>query len=267
MRLGASVAYYTLFAIAPILLIVIAVAGSVFGDAAVRGEVVTQLDGLVGQEGATAIQALLQGAARDRNTPLATTIGFVTLTLAATGAFLELQSAFNTIWRAKAGGSSVKMFLLSRVQALGLVVAIGFLLLVSLTISAALGAFGGWLGRMMPGVPLLLEVANVLVSFMVITWLFALLFRFLPDTHVYWHDAIVGAIVTTILFSVGKQLIGFYLGRSATASVYGTAGSVVLLLLWVYYSSQIVLIGAEFTRLYGDARAHGALPDTSPTST
>lgn len=266
MRLGASVAYYTLFAIAPILLIAIAVAGMVFGAEAVRGEVVAQIDHLVGRDGAETVQSMLQGAARDRNTWIATTIGMVTLVLAATGAFLELQAAFNTIWRATASSKSkLKGFLLARARSFGLVVALGFLLLVSLVVSAALGAFGQWLERMAPGTPMLLGVLNFLASLVVTAGLFALLFRFLPDTTVAWRDAAAGALVTAVLFTIGKHLIGFYLGRSATASSYGAAGSVILLLLWVYYSSQIVLLGAEFTRLWAEDRL-GA-PSNEPAAT
>jgi membrane protein len=257
-RMGASLAYYTLFALAPILLIAIAVAGVVFGPDAVRGEVVAQIDDLVGTQGAEAVQALLQGAARDHNTTLATTVGIVTLVLAATGAFLELQASFNTIWRATpTPRSRVKDFLLDRARSFGLVVAIGFLLLVSLAVTAALAAFGSWLTRIAPGAPLVMAVLNWVVSFAVITGLFALLFKFLPEVPMAWRDALAGAAVTGVLFTIGKQLIGLYLGRSATASAYGAAGSVILLLLWVYYSSQIVLLGAEFTRLYGeDRRSH-----------
>jgi membrane protein len=264
MRMGASVAYYTLFAIAPILLIVMAVAGVVFGPEAVHGEVVTQIDGLIGTEGARAVQALLKGAARDHSTPLATTVGIVTLILAATGAFLELQASFNSIWRAEPmTQSKIKDFLFDRARSFGLVVAIGFLLMVSLTVSAALGAFGHWLERVAPGAPLIINTLNWVVSFSVIGGLFTMLFRFLPDTRVSWHDAAAGALVTAALFTVGKHLIGFYLGRSATASAYGAAGSVILLLLWVYYSSQIVLLGAEFTRLYSeDRRDRGAVAST-----
>lgn len=255
MRLGASVAYYTLFAIAPTLLIVIAVAGMVFGAEAVRGEVVAQIDQLIGRDGAETVQAMLKGAARDHSTWLATTVGIVTLILASTGAFLELQAAFNTIWRATpAKRSKVKDFLLDRARSFGLVISIGFLLLVSLAASAAMGAFGHWMERLWPGAPLLLGALNFVVSFAVTAGLFLLLFRFLPDARVAWRDAGAGAVVTAALFTVGKHIIGFYLGQSATASAYGAAGSVILLLLWVYYSSQIVLLGAEFTRLWAEDR-------------
>lgn len=266
MRLGASVAYYTLFAIAPTLLIVIAVAGMVFGAEAVRGEVVAQIDQLIGRDGAETVQAMLKGAARDHSTWLATTVGIATLILASTGAFLELQASFNTIWRATPPvRSKVKDFLLDRARSFGLVISIGFLLLVSLAVSAALGAFGHWMERKMPGAPVLLGALSFVTSFAVTGGLFALLFRFLPDAKVAWRDAAAGALMTAALFTVGKHLIGFYLGRSATASAYGAAGSVILLLLWVYYSSQIVLLGAEFTRLWAEDRR--AVPSTAPSST
>jgi membrane protein len=265
LRLGASLAYYTLFAIAPILLVAIAVAGTVFGDDAVRGEIVGQVNGLIGNEGAVAVQALLKGAALRGDSHLATIVGSVTFVLAACGAFLELQSAFNTIWRvtpSPASGGQVKAFVLDRLRSFGLVVAVGFLLMVSLAISAALAAFGAWLGRQAPGVPAVLTVLNSVVSLVVTSALFAMLFKFLPDVELDWPDVATGAVVTAILFAIGKHVIGLYIGQSSTASAYGAAGSVLVLLLWVYYSSQIVLIGAEFTRLYAD-RVRGRVPPSS----
>lgn len=268
MRLGASLAYYTLFALAPILLIVIAVAGSIFGVDAVRGEVVGQIDDLVGTEGARTVQALLESAWRERATALAATIGVVTLIMAACGAFLELQAAFNTIWRVKpTPESKVKAFVAARVQSFGLVVSFGFLLLVSLTVSATLAALGQWMGSAAGIWPMVVSIAHAVTSFVVITVLFALLFKLLPDVKLHWHDVFAGAVVTTVLFWVGKHLIGLYLGRSATVSAYGAAGSVILLLLWVYYSSQIVLIGAEFTRLYAEERRGPVQPETFATRT
>lgn len=258
-RLGASLAYYTLFAIAPVLLVAIAIAGAVFGAEAVRGQIVGQIDQLVGREGARAVQALLIGASQRKGGIIATVAGGITFLFAATGAFLELQAALNTIWRVKPRpGVNIKGFLLDRLRSFGLVVAIGFLLLVSLAVSAALAALAGWLDRRAPGLPVLWSVVNVLVSLGVITALFTLLYRFLPDVRLRWRDVAVGAFATAILFTIGKQLIGLYLGQSSTASSYGAAGSVVVLLLWVYYSSQIVLLGAEFTRVY--TRHEGSKP-------
>jgi membrane protein len=260
LRLGASVAFYTLFAIAPILLIAIRIAGLVFGPEAVRGEIVGQIDGLVGTEGGRAVQALLEGASRPHEGWLPTIIGGVTFVITACGAFLELQAAFNTIWRVTpAPDGQVRMFVVDRLQSFGLVVAIGFLLLVSLAASAAIAALGAWLGHRTSAVPIVLQALNIVLSLVVTTGLFALLFKFLPDVDLRWGDVLTGAVVTAVLFTIGKELIGLYLGRTATASAYGAAGSVVLLLLWVYYTSQIVLVGAEFTRLYAD-RTRGHVP-------
>ena len=266
-RLGASLAYYTLFAIAPVLLVAIAIAGLAFGAEAVRGEIVGQIDQLVGREGAQAVQSLLEGASQRRAGHLATILGSVTLMLAATGAFLELQTALNTIWRVKPNPNNVtfRAFVMDRVRSFGLVVAIGFLLLVSLAVSAALAALGTWLDRVSPGMPLVWNAVNVIVSLAVITALFTLLYLFLPDVKLRCRDVVVGAFVTAVLFTIGKQLIGLYLGRSTTASTYGAAGSVIVLLLWVYYSSQVVLLGAEFTRIY--THHEGRRPRPEPFAT
>lgn len=258
-RLGASLAYYTLFAIAPILIVATAVAGMVFGAEAVRGEIVGQLDQLVGRDGALAVQALLEGASQRREGILATVLGSTAFVVAATGAFLELQAALNTIWRVKPNpGAHLSAFLLDRLRSFGLVVAIGFLLMVSLASTAALAALSGWLARHSPAMPVVWSAVNVLVSLVVTTALFALLYRFLPDVRLHWRDVMTGAVVTAVLFTAGQQLIGLYLGQSSVASSYGAAGSVMILLLWVYYSCQILLFGAEFTRVY--AQRHGAKP-------
>jgi membrane protein len=260
-RLGASLAYYTLFAIAPILLVAMGIAGLVFGAEAVRGQLVGQIDHLVGREGARAVQSLLAGASEHKAGVFATVLGGMTFVLAATGAFLELQTALNTIWRVKPKpGVNFKALLLDRVRSFGLVVAIGFLLTVSLAVSAALAGLSGWLGRRAPGVPLLWDAVNLVLSLGVITVLFALLYRFVPDVRLRWGDVWTGAFVTAVLFTIGKQLIGLYLGQSSVASSYGAAGSVVVLLLWVYYASQIVLLGAEFTRAYASRRRSAPQP-------
>lgn len=259
LRLGASLAYYTLFAIAPVLLVAIAVAGLAFGPEAVRGEIVTELDALVGREGAQAVQTMLEGASRRQSGWLATIIGSITFVFAATGAFLELQTVLNTIWRVKPNpDANFTGFVRDRIRSFGIVLAIGFLLLVSLAVSAALSAANAWVDRHVPGVPVIWQILHTLVSLGIITALFAMLYRFLPDVKLEWKDVVTGAFVTAILFSIGKQAIGLYLGQSSTASSYGAAGSVIVLLLWVYYSTQIMLVGAEFTRLY--AAAHGSRP-------
>jgi membrane protein len=262
-RLGASLAYYTLFAIAPILLVATAVAGMAFGAEAVRGEIVGQLEDLVGHEGARAVQGLLEGASQRRTGILATAVGSLTFLIAATGAFLELQSALNTIWRVKrTPASHLHAFLLDRVRSFGLVVAVGFLLMVSLAVTAALAALNGWLASRAAGVPLPWSGVSLLVSLVVTTGLFALLFRVLPDVQLRWRDVTTGAFVTAVLFTVGQQLIGLYLGQSTMTSTYGAAGSVMILLLWVYYSCQILLFGAEFTRAYAERR--GMTLQTAP---
>jgi membrane protein len=258
-RLGASLAFYTLFAIAPVLLVAIAIAGAVFGPEAVRGQIAGEIEYLVGRQGARAVQSLLQGASQSKGSVVATIIGAITFVLTSTGAFLELQAALNNIWRVTPRpGVNIKAFLIDRLRSFGLVVSMGFLLTVSLAVSAALAAVAGWLERRAPGMPLLLGALDWFLSIAVTTALFALLFRFLPDVRLRWRDVTTGAFVTAILFTIGKQLIGLYLGQGSTASSYGAAGSVMVLLLWVYYVSQLVLLGAEFTRVY--TRRHGSKP-------
>lgn len=262
MRLGASLAYYTLFAIAPIVIVATAIAGMVFGAEAVRGEIVGQLEHLIGPEGARAVQSLLEGAGQRRAGIMATVLGTVTFVVAATGAFLELQGALNTIWRVEAKpGANVKAFVIDRVRSFGLVIAVGFLLLVSLTMTAAIAALSGWVARRSPSVPLVWAAINVLVSLGVTTALFALLYRFLPDVQLRWRDVTTGAFVTAVLFTVGQQIIGLYLGQSGVASMYGAAGSVMILLLWVYYSCQILLLGAEFTRVFAQREGTTPIPE------
>ncbi len=209
------------------------------------------MERLIGRDGAAAVETLLEGAARGGGGLLASAVGAATLGLAATGAYLDLQAALNRVWRVrpKARGLNLRALLLSRVRSFGLVLATGFLLLVSLVFSALLAALADWLGRAVPVSPFAMRALNVLLSGALAAVLFAFLFRFLPDVRLRWPDVWIGAWVTAILFSVGKELLGLYLGRSAIASSYGAAGSVIVLLVWVYYSSQIVLYGAELTRL------------------
>ena len=255
-RLGASLAFYTLFAIGPVLLAATAIAGMVFGAEAVRGEIVAQLDHLIGREGALTVQGLLQAAAQRQSGFVATLTGATTFILASTGAFLELQVALNTIWRVKPRpGGHLYAFVIDRLRSFGLVMAVGFLLLVSLAVTAALAAINAWLFRISPANGTLWGVINTVVSIIVTTGLFTMLFRFLPDVRLRWRDVTTGAVVTALLFTIGQQVIGWYLGQSTVASSYGAAGSVMVLLLWVYYSCQILLFGAEFTRVW--AARHG----------
>jgi membrane protein len=265
LRLGASVAYYTLFAIAPILLIAIALAGAVFGDEAVRGEIVGQIDGLVGRDGGAAVQALVEGARRRDTGALAATMGALTSLLAACAVFLELQAALNAVWRVRPAppASLVRSFVISRAQSFGVVLAIGFLLLVSLASSAALAGLGAWLSARVPGAETAVLILDWTLSLAVTAGLFTLLFKVLPDVELAWSDVAIGGVVTAMLFTLGKYGIGAYLGSSSTASSYGAIGSVLVLLLWVYYSAQILLIGAEFTRLYTE-RTTGHRPAPTP---
>jgi membrane protein len=262
LTLGAALAYYTVFSLAPVLVIVIAVAGAVFGPEAAQGEIVGQIRGLVGEEGATAIQSLIQSASRQGAGPRATIIGLLVLLFGSTSAFSQLQSALNTIWEVPPpthGGlwATVRARFLSFAAVLGT----GFLLSVSLVLSAAVAALGrfgwGWL----PAIGRVLELADFLGSLAVHTLLFAMIFKLLPDAAIRWRDVWVGAAVTAGLFSVGKLVIGLYLGRSELGAAYGAAGWVILVLAWVYYSAQIVLFGAEFTRTYqGSSPPHTPLP-------
>lgn len=253
-RLGASLAYYTLFALAPVLVVAIAIGGLVFGAEAMRGEIVGQIQGLLGREGAEAVQAMLEGASRPSSSIAATIVGIITFFLGATGAFLELQTALNTIWHveSKTDGSYLRALIMQRVVSFGLVVALGFLLLTSLLVSAALAAVHRYMGNAFPGVVVLWESLNVVVSLGVITLLFAMIYKVLPDVKLGWSDVWVGGLVTAGLFTIGKLLIGLYLGTASIASTYGAAGSVIVVLVWVYYSAQIILLGAEFTRAYVD---------------
>ena len=253
-RMGAALAYYTLFALAPVLLVVIALGGVIFGPEAVRGQVVGEIQGLIGQDGAKAIQDMLEAAYRT-GPRLAVTVGaIITFVLGATAAFLELQGALNSIWKVtpKSSGSIVRDLLWQRLVSLGLLLGFTFVLLTALIISAGLAALSSWLGTRFPGGPVFWRLGDIVLSFGVITTVFGLLYKVMPDTDVPWRDAWMGALLTAVLFGVGKSLIGLYLGASAITSTYGAAGSVIVVLVWVYYSSQIVLFGAEFTKACGD---------------
>jgi membrane protein len=251
-RMGAALAYYTLFSLAPILIVAIAVAGLAFGENAVRGEVVGQIQGLMGREGAQAVQAMLEGASKPSSSIPATIIGIITFFLGATGAFLELQTDLDAIWRVKPkqSVSFFKALVQQRLISFGLVMGLAFLLLTSLVVSAGLAALHAYMGQAFPGVAVLWEAVNVVVSLAVITALFAMIYKVLPDVKLGWRDVWVGGLVTAGLFTAGKAVIGLYLGTSALASSYGAAGSVLVVLIWVYYSAQVILLGAEFTREY-----------------
>ncbi|CAN5693169.1 N/A [soil metagenome] len=265
-RLGASLAYYTLFALAPILIVAITIAGLFFGTEEVQREVTGQIGGLVGDQGAVAVQSMLEGAYKRTGNGVATAIGLATFFIGATGAFLELQTALNAIWRVKPRpDAGIKDVLFQRLLSFGLVVGVGFVLLVSLLVSAALSALDRYVGMLLPDIAAIWQGVNTLVSLGVVTLLFAMIYQFLPDVNLRLRDVWVGALVTAGLFSVGKFLIGLYLGTSGVASTYGAAGSVVVLLIWVYYSAQVVLLGAEFTKAYVERL--GGRPAPAPHAT
>ncbi len=255
MTMGAAIAFYTIFSIAPLLILVVAIAGFVFGEEAARGALERELGNLAGQESARTMQALAEGG-RDLGTGIvATVLGVLTLLVGATTVFTELRSALNVIWKAPPRSeSTVWQLVRARLLSLSLIVGIGFLLLVSLVVSALLAAFSDLLDRSLPGGATLLQLLNMAVSFVVTTLLFGMIYRILPDVWIAWRDVIFGAAVTSLLFTIGKQLIGLYIGNSAIASSYGAAGAFVVVLIWVYYSAQIFLFGAEIAHAYARRR-------------
>lgn len=248
---GAALAFFTLFSLAPVLLIVIFVAGTVWGRDAVQGRIVREFAGLMGKGAAETVQQVLRKVARERSTGFASVVGVVTLLSGATGVFVQLQGALNAVWGvAPRPGHVFRTLLRKRLLSFALLLAIGFLLLVSLAFSTALSALREYL-EWHSSIPVgFLRVADVLVSYGMITLLLALIYRILPDADIEWRDVWLGAFVTALLIDVGKWAIGAYLGRTGVASAYGAAGSVVLILLWVYYVSLILLLGAEFTHVH-----------------
>jgi len=246
---GAALAYYSIFSVGPLLVIAIAIAGLAFGQEAARGEVQGQLSGLLGQSGATAVDAMLAGANQPEQGMLATVIGTAVLLFTALGVVLQLKSAFNSVWEVDERQiSGLWQFIRTYLVSLAAVIGLGFLLLVSLLFTTALSAAGQYLGGQLPQTTL--QIAGSLISFAAITAMFAAMFKWLPDTVVEWRDVWLGAAITAALFELGKLLIGIYIGRLALASTYGAAASLVILLIWVYYTSQILLLGAEFTHCY-----------------
>ena len=261
--MGAALSYYTIFSIAPLLVIVIAIAGLAFGEKAASGAIFEQMRGMVGDSGATAIQGLVASASRPATSIFAAVTGLVTLVLGATTVLGELQTALDRIWRAPPPQQKGWWQLLrSRVLSFSMILVIGFLLLVSLVLSAAIVAIGDWWGPWFGRMRWLLEALNFVVSFIVVTALFAMIYKVLPRVRIAWRDVWIGAAVTALLFTAGKFLIGLYIGKSGVSSGFGAAGSVVVLLVWVYYSAQIFLLGAEFTAIF--AYRHGSLRGVAP---
>src|ERR1700722_4488747 len=249
--LGAALSFYTLFSIAPILVIAMAVAGSLFGPHAAEAHVLDQMRDLLGDAGAAAVQSLLFSAHQSGLKGMAAAIGVVTLLVGATSVFGELQNTLDYIWQSpQKDGVAWWRILRSRILSVGLILGVGFLLMVSLLISAALAALGAWFGSFMLQWKVILPAIDLVLSLGLATVLFAMIYKYVPRENIAWGDVWVGGLATACLFSVGKLLIGLYLGRSSLSSAYGAAGSIMVLLLWIYYSAQIFLLGAEFTHVF-----------------
>jgi len=250
--MGAAIAYYTLFSIAPILLIAISVAGLVFGPLAAEGEIQTQLQGLMGAHTAESIQSLLQNVNKPKEGIFATIIGFIILIVAATSVFAELQNAFDKIWDAapKNNLTGFSKLIYSRFLSFSMVMAIAFILMISLIFSAALSAINKWWASDLTAWLYLADIINIILGFLLSTLMFAMIFKILPRVKVAWYEVIAGAVITSVLFTCGKYLIGLYIGNSGILTGYGPTGSLVAMMIWVYYSAQIFLFGAEITWVY-----------------
>ncbi|MBE9078512.1 YihY/virulence factor BrkB family protein [Romeria aff. gracilis LEGE 07310] len=269
-RLAAALAYYTVFSLAPLLVIVIAIASFFFDQAAAREQITQQIQSLIGSQGAEAVGTVLDNANRPgENTSLiASLISIVILLFGATGVFVQLQDALNTIWNVEAQPqNAAKGFIRKRILSFAMLLTIGFLLIVSLVVSTAISALSGYLSSALPGFDVLWQLLNTVVSLGILTLLFALLFKYVPDVKIAWSDVWIGSLVTSVLFTIGKFALGAYLGNSGFGSAYGAAGSFILILAWVYYSAQILFFGAELTQVY--ARRYGSqiLPDSHAVST
>jgi membrane protein len=262
-RLGASLAFYTLLSITPLLLVAVSVAGLVFGRAAAQADLVKQVQDLVGAAGAEAVEALLEGSKKTSHGVVATVFGLITLLFGASGALVELRDALNTIWevpgpRITGNAHRVKLFLKERLFSFALALSVGFLLLVSLAINAWIAALGKFSAVLLPAPEFILDILSLIFSFVLITALFAAIYKVMPDVRLEWRDVLLGAAVTSLFFNVGKFLIGMYLGKASFASTYGAAASIVVFIVWVYYSGQVFFLGAEFTKTF--ASRYGSQP-------
>jgi membrane protein len=260
LMLAAALAYYTVFALAPLLVIAIAIAGLAFGQDAARGQIVAQIRGLIGDQSAQAIQIIVENAGKSGRGIVATVVGIITLIVGATGIFSLLQGALNTIWDVKhRSGRGILGMIEDRISSFMMVLGAGFLLLASIVISAGLAVLGPYLGGLMNNYALL-QSANSIASFLAITFIFTLIYKIIPDIDIAWGDVWIGAAATSLLFTFGKFLMGLYLGHSAIGSIFGAAGSLVVLLLWIYYSANVLLLGAEFTHVYAKTLGSRKIP-------
>ena len=265
-RLGASLAFYTLLSIAPLLLVLVSVVGLVLGHQTAQRALLSQVQAIVGSQGTVAAQALLESSRNSTHGIIATAFGVLTLLFGASGVLIELRDALNTIWEVPTPGlSGMKMlssFIKERLLSFALVLALGFILVVSLALSAWVAALGAWSESILPAHEVVLHFLNFVVSFVIITGLFSAIYRFLPDIRIEWRDVVLGGAITSALFSVGKLALGIYLGKASFASMYGAASSIVVLIVWVYYSGQIFFLGAEFTKTF--ANCYGSQPSRQP---
>ncbi|HEX3683836.1 MAG TPA: YihY/virulence factor BrkB family protein [Bryobacteraceae bacterium] len=265
-RLGASLAFYSLLSLAPLLLVVVSIVGLVFGHSAAERDTIRQVQSLVGPAAGKAVAAFLQGSKNTTHGVIATVVGLVTLLMSASGVLIELRDALNTIWEvdtpAASGFGMVTSFIKQRLFSFAIVLSIGFLLIVSLVVSTWISALGALSASVVPWQAALMHVVNSLISFLVITGLFAAIYKIMPDVRVEWRDVILGGAVTSLLFTLGKLILGIYLGRASYASTYGAAASIVVLIAWVYYSAQIFFLGAEFTKAF--ATRYGSHPNLHP---
>jgi membrane protein len=269
-RLAAALAYYTIFSVAPLLVIAIAIASFIFsrfGQQSVQSQVLAQIGSVVGGKGADLVNTMIEGALKPSSSILATIIGVATLLFGATGLFVSIQDALNTIWEVTAEtGSGVLSMVKNRLLSFAMVLVVGFLLLLSMLVSVVLNALTNYFGGFLPDAVSLSKILNPIIFFVLITLLFAMIYKFLPDAEISWEDVWIGAAVTSLLFNIGKYLIGLYLANSSVASVYGAAGSLAVLLIWIYYSAMIFLLGAEFTQVYAKKFGSRILPVDAPVS-
>jgi membrane protein len=249
-RLGASLAYYTALSLAPLLILIISIAGLVLGKEAAQGRLFDEIGSMVGPEGATAIQGMIAGASKPAASIVASIIGFATLIFGASSVAAELKSSLNIIWDRPANAETIVGMVKERSKALGVVLGCGFLMIVSLVATSAIAAAGSYVAGMLPLPEMIMTGLTFILSLLVLTGAFAVLFKYLPDVQIEWHDVLIGAGFTAVLFGIGKFLIGYYLGKASFGSTYGAAGSLIIVLVWVYYSAQIFFFGAEFTQVY-----------------
>jgi membrane protein len=263
-RLGASVAFYSILSFAPLLVLVVGIIGLVFGNDSAHGALVNEARQAIGDRGGAMVDSLLKNAQKPGAGIFAAVASFITLLFGASGVFMELQDALNIMWDApEQNASGFKAMIKQRLFSFGMVLSVGFLLLISLLLSTGLAYIQHSFSQIVPVPPFVLQIGSFLVSFAVITGLFALMFKYVPDVRITWQEVIVGAIGTALLFTIGKLLLGLYLGKASVGSTYGAAGSLVAVVVWIYYSAQIFFFGAEFTRVYADHHREEHVPETA----